>query len=338
MKLFWKDQTPLLICYIAQMLLIPVLYWLSGENRPLRIIGYGVMLSSAILLIYLVIRYIQFRKLYQRLNAMEFIPSNRELPREPLGDAPLPEAVQDMLRVYDRYYQDKLSEHAKRIDQHIVFINRWVHQMKTPLSVIQLTLRDIDQTSAADSIQEELERLRKGFEMVLYTSRLDQFEEDFRVEQIRLLQAVKEAVTENRRLFIRKGLQPDIRIDEDWIVYSDAKWLRFMLNQILINAVNYSAGKGQSILITARKSSEQIMLDIQDQGIGISREDLKRVFKPYFTGEQGRQYQESTGMGLYLVREICSRLGHQVAIESEPGDGTTVRFTFHHTPNNHETY
>lgn len=332
MKLFWKDQIPLLVCYLSQMLLIPLLYWLSGENRPLRIIAYGVLLSSVILAIYLVIRFIQFRKLYARLSNIRNIAADIELPLEPLGGAPMPAAVQELLRVYDRYYQDKLNLHATGMDRHITFINRWVHQMKTPLSVMQLTLRDIDQSTAADSIQEEIERLRKGLEMILYTSRLDRFEEDFRIERIPLLQAVKGAVTENRRLFIRKGIQPDIRIGEEIAVYSDAKWLRFMLNQILINAVNYSAGKGQTVSIMAETSGQQIILDIRDQGIGISKEDLKRVFQPYFTGERGRQYQESTGMGLYLVREICSRLEHEVMIESVQGQGTLVRFVFRHHP------
>ncbi|MDR0271248.1 sensor histidine kinase [Paenibacillus sp.] len=332
MKLFWKDQIPLLVCYLVQMLLIPLLYWLSAEHRPLRIIAYGVLLSSIILAIYLVIRFIQFRKLYARLNNIGSISPEMELPLEPLGSAPLPASIQELLCAYDRSYQDKLNLHVTRMDRHITFINRWVHQMKTPLSVMQLTLRDIDQSAAADSIQEEIERLRKGLEMILYTSRLDQFEEDFRIEHIPLLQAVKGAVTENRRLFIRRSIQPDIRIGEEIAVYSDAKWLQFMLNQILINAINYSAGKGQAISITAEVSDKQVILDIQDQGIGISKEDLKRVFQPYFTGERGRQYQESTGMGLYLVREICSRLEHKVKIESEQGRGTLVRFIFQHNP------
>ncbi|GIO34805.1 MULTISPECIES: sensor histidine kinase [Paenibacillus] len=332
MKLFWKDQIPLLACYLAQMLLVPLLYWLSGENRPLGIIGYGMLLSSVILAIYLIIRFIQLRKLYACLSSIGTIAPDTELSLGTIGGAPLPEAVQELLDARDRSYRDKLSLHADRMHRHITFINRWVHQMKTPLSVMQLTLRDVDQSEAADSIQEEIERMRKGLEMVLYTSRLDRFEEDFRIERIALLQAVKAAVTENRRLFIRKGLRPDIRIGEEIAVYSDAKWLRFMLNQILTNAMNYSAGKGKTVSITAEISGKSVILDIRDQGIGIAKEDLKRVFQPYFTGERGRQYQESTGMGLYLVREICSRLGHEVAIESELGQGTKVRFILPHHP------
>lgn len=327
MRLFLKDQVPLLLFYLLQMILVPVLYYLSGESRPLSIILYGMALSAAVLLVYLVYRYIQHHKLYIRLDKPAAAPSG--LPA-PLDDAPLSEAITELLLVTHRHYQEQLQTHISRMDQHIVFINRWVHQMKTPLSVIQLTLQELDD-EAANSIQEELERLRKGLEMVIYTSRLERFEDDFQVQSIPLRRIVSETVAENRRLFIRRGIKADIRVDERISVYSDAKWLMFMLTQILVNAVNYTSGSGKTVAVTAQTRGNDVVLEITDQGIGISPEDLKRVFNPYFTGERGRQYHESTGMGLHLVREICGRLGHNVSLESRPGVGTTVSITFSRT-------
>ncbi|MMZ57297.1 Sensor histidine kinase GraS [compost metagenome] len=101
-----------------------------------------------------------------------------------------------------------------------------------------------------------------------------------------------------------------------------------MINQILINAANYTADAGKNVFIRAYERETSTVLEIRDQGIGIVKEDLKRVFNPYFTGERGRQYHESTGMGLYLVREVCDRLGHKVELDSEPGVGTVVRLIF----------
>ncbi|KGE19117.1 membrane protein [Paenibacillus wynnii] len=324
MRLFWKDQLPLLLIYAAQTVLVPLLYWLSGENRPIRIILYGMSLNLVILALYLGFRYLQHYRLYQRLSHPE---SARLDYRSSLGTAPLPEAMDELIRRYDQHNQEQLNTQVRRMDQHIEFINRWVHQMKTPLSVIQLTLQDVE-GAAADSIQEELERLRKGLEMVIYTARLDRFEDDFHVEPTFLRQAVSEAVSENRRLFIRRGIRPVIQISEELSVYTDAKWLRFMLTQILTNAVNYTQGTDKSVTITSYSQGMDNILQITDQGIGISPEDLKRVFNPYFTGERGRQYHESTGMGLYLVREICTRLGHKVELESRPGEGTVLRLIF----------
>ncbi|MFF2911792.1 sensor histidine kinase [Paenibacillus sp. NPDC057934] len=323
MKLFWKNQLPLLLFYLLQMLLIPVLYWISGENRPLSIVLYGMLISSVILLLYLCYRYVQHRQLYAVLSLQH--TSKDYL--APLGDSPLPEAVNNLMQRMDRQYQEQLNTHVTRMDQHIVFMNRWVHQMKTPLSVIQLTVQELEDDAAA-SIQEEVERLRKGLEMVIYTSRLDRFEEDFQVESLLLRQTVSAAVSENRRLFIRRGIHVEIRVDPDLSVYSDAKWLMFMLSQLLTNAVNYTSGSGKTVTITAERQDLDTLLKISDQGIGISPEDLKRVFNPYFTGERGRQYHESTGMGLYLVREICARLGHQVKLESTVQEGTTVQIIF----------
>ncbi|GGG00437.1 sensor histidine kinase [Paenibacillus albidus] len=324
MKLFLKEQLPLLLLYLVQMLLIPVLYWLSGESRPFSIVLYGISISSVVLILYLGYRYVEHRKLY---TALSHPPSGNGEYLYSLGNAPLPEAVHEFLELIDRQHREQLNTHVHTMDQHIVFINRWVHQMKTPLSVIQLTLQELDD-EVAGSIQEELERLRKGLEMVIYTSRLDRFENDFQVQLLSLRQAVSEAVSENRRLFIRRGILADIQVDAGWVVYSDAKWLMFMLTQILTNAVNYTSGTGKSVTITAQKLGSDTILSITDQGIGISSEDLRRVFNPYFTGERGRQYHESTGMGLYLVREICSRLGHKVELQSRAGEGTSVHLTF----------
>lgn len=327
MKLFWKDQLPLILFYLLQMLLVPPLYWLTGEDRPLSIMLYGIALSTVVLLLYLSYRYAQHRRLYAALSNPKSMLEEHHVS---LGDTPLPEAIHELLQLIDRQYQDQVNMHVRRMDQHIVFMNRWVHQMKTPLSVIQLSLEDLEEETAI-SIQEELERLRRGLEMVIYTSRLDRFEDDFQVQPLVLSKVVSESVAENRRLFIRRGIKVNIQINPNFTVYSDAKWLMFMLTQILTNAVNYTSGTDKTVTISSKHTRTNFVLNITDQGIGISPEDLKRVFNPYFTGERGRQYHESTGMGLYLVREICNRLGHIVELQSKLGEGTTVQITFHNS-------
>ncbi|MDH6372163.1 OmpR family two-component system sensor histidine kinase YxdK [Paenibacillus sp. PastF-3] len=326
MRLFWKDQIPLILFYLLQMLLIPLLYWLSGENRPISIMLYGIALSTVVLLLFLGYRYVQHRKLYAALSDPMDSLQNHPVS---LGETPLSEAIHELLQLIDCQYQEQVNGHIRQMNQHIVFMNRWVHQMKTPLSVIQLTLKDLEEETAA-SIQEELERLRGGLEMVIYTARLDRFENDFQVEPLLLRKIVSEAVAENRRLFIRRGIQVDVQVDANLAVYSDAKWLMFILTQILTNAVNYTpaSNTAKTVTLSAQRVGTDTVLDITDQGIGISPEDLKRVFNPYFTGDRGRHYHESTGMGLYLVREICSRLEHKVEIQSQLGEGTRVRLIF----------
>jgi len=326
MKLFLRDQRPLIGFYLLQMLLVPCVYWLSGEERPMRIVLYGMLLSIVVLIVYLAVRYFQLHPYYRVLQQPQRLVQE---PFQSLGNAPLADSLQEMMHELERKRQNEIGQLRSHNEQQVVFMNRWVHQMKTPLSIIQLTLEDVDDDKTAGSIQDELDKMRKGLEMVLHSSRLEQFEGDFRVELLSLLEVVRSSVAENRRLFIRRGITPDIHMDSDLRVYSDSKWLRFMFTQILTNAVNYSDSKaGKKVTITAYMKEERIVLDIQDQGIGISAEDIQRVFNPYFTGERGRQYHESTGMGLYLVREISARLGNQIELFSKPDEGTLVRFSW----------
>lgn len=325
MKLFLRDQLPLIGFYLLQLLLVPCVYWLSGEERPMRIVLYGILLSTVVLIVYLTVRYFQLHPYYRVLQHPQRLVQE---PFQSLGNAPVAEALQELMHELERNRQNEIGQLRSHNEQQVVFMNRWVHQMKTPLSIIQLTLEEVEDTTAG-SIQDELDKMRKGLEMVLHSSRLEQFEGDFRVELLSLPEVVRSSIAENRRLFIRRGITPEIRMDNDLQVYSDSKWLRFMFTQILTNAVNYSASKaGKKVVISAYMKEERIVLDIQDQGIGISAEDIHRVFNPYFTGERGRQYHESTGMGLYLVREISSRLGNQIELFSKPDEGTLVRFSW----------
>lgn len=334
MKLFWKEHIPLLAFYALQACLIPLLYALLAVHFHVWLVLYGLLLSFSVLAIYLAFRYLTHRNLYRKLSAEDFDGDWNGAPVREGGTAPLPEAMERLLRLQEKHYRDKLNAERSRMELHLAFVHRWVHQMKTPVSVLQLTAREMDDDTG-DSIQEELDRLKKGLEMVLYTARLERFEQDFAIRPVPLQRVAAQAVKENRSLFIRKGIQANLSIDEELQVYSDEKWLLFLLGQILTNAVNYSGGPGKTVTVTARNPTEPdgiAELTVRDEGIGIAKEDLRRVFAPSYTGERGREYTESTGMGLYLVKEICNRLGHEVSIASERGAGTSVTLRFPHSP------
>ncbi|MWV43110.1 sensor histidine kinase [Paenibacillus sp. HJL G12] len=326
MKLFLREQLPLILFYTGQVILVSLWYWVAAEEHTVSAVVYGALLGLVMLLLYLAYRYYSQRRLYARLESPlgEMDQSLNEL-----GEAPLAEALSDLLRNQFQLYKNELYGTQQKLENHAAFINRWVHQMKTPVSVIQLSLQDLDlEDEVSEGMQEEIDRLKKGLEMALYTSRLDKFEQDFKVEGIHLRDAVENAVAENRQWFIRKQVYPEISIAIDMSVISDAKWLAFMLGQVIVNAVNYSESPGKKVQFIAYLLGLNTVLEIKDEGIGIAKEDLGRVFDPYFTGNQGRQYHESTGMGLFLVREVCNKLGHQVEIESVLGEGTTVKFVF----------
>ncbi|MED2150736.1 ATP-binding protein, partial [Bacillus thuringiensis] len=152
--------------------------------------------------------------------------------------------------------------------------------------------------------------------------------QDFYVERLQLHKIVNDSVHEHKRFFIRNFVYPELEIDKDITVESDVKWLKFLIGQILSNAIKYSSGSREKIKMKACKEGNTVILEIADNGVGIPKQDLPRVFKPFFTGENGRDFKESTGMGLYLVYEITKQLGHSVEIHSEVGKGTVVRVIF----------
>lgn len=243
------------------------------------------------------------------------------------SEAPLAKSLQELLQNQHRKYRTDLHNYQQKLKDHIQFINQWVHQMKTPLSVIHLMIQDEDEPRFA-AIADELDRMKKGLEMVLYTARLDEFEHDFYVETLPLEQVVRTVTSSQKRLFIRKRVFPAFEIDEELTITSDEKWLTFALTQIMTNAVRYTNAENKKIYIRGFKRGINVVLEVQDEGVGIARSDLPRVFDPYFTGENGRNFQESTGMGLYLVKQICDKLGHRVEIDSIVNQGTTVRILF----------
>ncbi|MBS4171976.1 sensor histidine kinase [Bacillus sp. FJAT-49736] len=323
MKLFLREQLPLIVFYIVQLFLITLIYWLDGY-RHIYISLYAALLSGCLLLGYLAYRYITNRAFYKRLEKPlstmdEFLNIEHQ--------TPLSVSLHVLLTSQFRSFKTELYNYQRKLEGHIQFINQWVHQMKTPVSVIHLMIQDEDDPRFT-AIGDELDRLQKGLEMVLYTSRLDTFERDFYVESLSLEHVVRSVTSTHKRLFIRKHVFPVIEINKELQIASDEKWLSFLLTQLITNALRYTVQENKKIYFRGFIRGIHTILEIQDEGVGIPKSDLPRVFDPYFTGENGRSFQESTGMGLYLVKQICEKLGHRVEIESTVNKGTIVRLIF----------
>ncbi|KMN46710.1 sensor histidine kinase [Bacillus sp. LK2] len=323
MKLFLREHVPLIGFSIIQLFVTLSVYWLDGYDH-LSTALYSVFLGVCLLIGYLAFRYFSHRRLYNKLST----PSKtlHESIQE-MDSAPLSVAIQDVLETQYNYYQQQLKTWEYKQKEHLTFINQWVHQMKTPLSVIELITQEEDGESF-ESIAEEIDRMKYGLEMVLYMERLETFEQDFYVERVSLQDIVQEVVRENKLLFIRSYVYPEVKVNPNLIVETDRKWLRFVINQVLSNAIKYSAGSRKNVTMATFEEGRSIILEIQDHGVGIPKEDLPRVFRPFYTGENGRKFKESTGMGLYLVKSIIEKMDHDIEIESEVGKGTKIRIIF----------
>lgn len=324
MKLFIRDHLPFTFFYFVQLAVVMLIFLLDGYTKQETMI-YACFLSTCIYFGYLFYRYVTNRSFYKRLSTP--IASLNDVTSE-VQSAPLPESLDRLQKQQIQHYQQELYMYKHKLDHHLQFMNQWVHQMKTPISVIHLSIQDLDDDELLESIDEELDRLKKGLEMVLFSSRLDEFERDFHVESLNLYSLIRELTSNQKRLFIRHRVYPELSIAPSLSVTSDEKWLSFVISQLMTNAVRYTVEKGKKVIFRGTQYENKTVLEVIDQGIGIPKSDLPRVFNRYFTGENGREFQESTGMGLYLVKEICDKLGHHVEIKSDGKTGTIVRIIF----------
>lgn len=345
LKDFLKDKFLYIIIYFISIILVIAIMMLDlrirKESLKLSNITYALILSSIFLGIFLFIDYRKKKKFYNSISSILDkekdlthifnIPDNISIEYDSFKEI--------LINNYGDYI-DTLERYRKSAETQNYFNNRWIHQMKTPVSVIKLILEnekdkklDGNTKKNYESIAEEIEKLSHGLEMALYTLRVSNFEVDFKVEDVSLFQIVRSIINENKNAFIVNSIYPKIISEEDIIIKSDKKWIKFVVNQIISNSIKYSKVKDSNnkpINIKVYDEGEKTVLSIEDKGVGIPKQDLDRIFEPFFTGKNGRRYLESTGMGLYLVKDICDKLGHDIFIESIEGEGTIARIIFYH--------
>lgn len=321
-RLFIREHISFIIFQIIVILFLLIIFWLEGF-RDFNTAVYVIVISLLLICSFLVIRYMLRRKFYQKILTP---PTSMDDALNKSAKSSEHVVVEQYLNELYRIYQMEVQGLYASQQRHSKFMNQWIHQMKTPISVLELLL--LEETLDKKSVQEELDRLKRGLEMVLMNARIDNFEGDMQIEQVNLRDCVTEVINENKRLFITNQVYPQVSIDELIVVASDSKWLKFMLGQFVTNAVKYTFEKNKKLVVSAEQYESTTVLTIQDEGIGVPKSDLSRITKAFFTGENGRKTGESTGMGLYLAKEICEKLGHTLNIESEVGKGTIVTISF----------
>lgn len=314
----------LIVVQCIQFVVIIGLFWLAGY-RDAELSMYSMFLGCFFLLCYLAYHYMSRRLYYQRLQstARSFDESIQSL-----GQTPIAESLQRLQSSQYKLYAEEVAELKKKQAEHHAFLDRWIHQMKTPLSVIELLAKDFDEPESSD-VLEETERLKTGLNTVLYMARLRSVQADFHITRVNLPAIIQQVNNDNKRLYIRNKIYPEIEVGTDNnIVETDEKWLFFMLSQIVQNAVKYSSEQAEKVYIRIDELNDRVSCEITDYGVGIPLEDEQRIFDLFFTGANGRKFRESTGVGLYLVKEVADYLGHDIEVDSTVHKGTTFRIIF----------
>lgn len=207
----------------------------------------------------------------------------------------------------------------KKYDDMVEYYTIWVHQIKTPIASMRLHLQNED-SALSRQLSSDLFRIEQYVEMVLMFLRLDSESSDYVIREQDLDRVVRSAVKKYAAEFISRKIHLVYEPVTAQVI-TDEKWLSFVVEQVLSNALKYTRSGG-TITVTLE---EPKMLTIRDTGMGIAPEDLPRIFEKGYTGYRGREDRRASGIGLYLCRRICRNLGHSISAESVPDVGTTIR-------------
>ena len=239
--------------------------------------------------------------------------------REP--KSPLECALAEKLDEREAELYQKKSDAENRYNDLVDYYTLWVHQIKTPIAASKLLVSEVTDRQLKQQLEQEIFKIDSYTNLVLQYLRLESFHDDLVLKKENIEDLVKEVIRKYAIFFIQKGLSINLH-DLDRKIVTDKKWLLVVIEQILSNSLKYTNEGGIEIYM------EGSDLCIKDTGIGIKNSDRLRVFERGFSGYNGRMTQQSSGLGLYLTQKISQELGHQICIESELGQGTTVRIKF----------
>lgn len=311
---YLKSRLGVVALWALMIVVIALVMW--SYRLPIEVAGYVLCLSGFFILAAGIWDFVRFRRLHSAL---------RKLRDEILFTADnLPETNNAVCGDYTVLVRELFEENRRlRKDSEQVFTEMtdyytlWAHQIKTPIAAMELVLQQNDGEEFGE-LRDDLGKIEHYVDMVLGYLRVSSDNSDLVIAEYELDDIVRSAVRKYSRMFIRKRLTLDYK-PLDVRVLTDEKWLQFVIEQVLSNAVKYTREGGISVYL-----EEPLTLCIADTGIGIAQEDLPRVFEKGSTGLNGRLDKKASGMGLYLCRKICRKLGHGITAESD-GNGTIIR-------------
>lgn len=205
------------------------------------------------------------------------------------------------------------------------YVEMWIHEIKLPISAV--SLMNHNEEMDFRSYRQQLDKISQLVEQILYYVRADTPQKDYLMKRCCLEEIINEVLLEHKDVLIT-GKFTIQKKDTGVFVVSDAKWIKFMLGQLIHNSVKYKRGASGYLGFQAVEEDGSVTLIVEDHGIGVPASDVRRVFEKSFTGENGRKTAASTGMGLYICRKMCGKLGHEIWMEAAEGEWTKVMIRF----------
>lgn len=324
---FIKDNKVNILVSLVLFILVILLMFTFQVNSSLIIISIIFFLSGFIFL--LLYNYFRKKKFYNELINNTKLLDKKYLVLETLNE---PTFLEGKI-LYDSLYQiDKsMNEHIKLYEKNLSdfkeYVEMWIHEVKIPLSSLSLMCHNHHDTIDKKYLN-QINKLDNYVDQVLYYVRSNDAEKDFLIKKTNLEKVINSVMIKNKDEILLNNIIVNVE-NLNIFVYTDTKWLIFIINQILNNSIKYKKKNGNSLIkIYATEEKDLVNLFIYDNGIGISKSDITRVFDKTFTGENGRKDANSTGMGLYIVKKLIDKLGHKISISSKENEYTEVKITF----------
>lgn len=327
---YLKEQSTILISFLSvkryeigiyvSMIFIYGILFILGR-LPLEFYFYGILLTLFLFLGFLIVQFVRYNQRYKILKYIETQPLTvlKELktsvdPSEKF----LLEEIDQLIEDIEEFRYSQQEKNTEQMD----YFTLWLHQIKTPIAAMSLLMQQNKENPAlAKKVQQELIRVENYTHMALNYLKLEQAEKELDLDEVNLDRVIKKALKKYSILFIYNRIKLDYQPLKKSEL-SDENWLLILIEQILSNSLKYTPEEGTIKIYMDPHLENQLI--IEDTGIGIRSEDLPKIFEKGYSGWNGKIQEKSTGLGLFLSKRICQRLGHKLTIQSEVGQGTRV--------------
>lgn len=321
-----KDNILNILIYFSTLILICLMLGAFKIKIYINITIFIILLFNGIVIILLS----YFRK-YRFYNS--FVNNLEKLDKKYLilETIPEPNTYEEKIMVNSLYEINKsmienIKLHQSNINEFKEFVEMWIHEVKIPISSMILKCHNHNEIKTRE-FSNLIRRLDNNIDQILYYVRSEDTEKDFIISEVNLKEIIRNISLKNKDDLLENKITLKVNINA-LQVNTDKKWLEFILNQIVNNSIKYKKDNNSLIRIESIEEKEKIVLTIYDNGIGIPESDITRVFNKSFTGINGRDKVKSTGMGLYIIKNLCNKLGHNIYIQSKENKYTKVIIEF----------
>ena len=333
---FLKDKALLIITVILALVSIEIL--LLAYNIGILVRVYVAVIIILVLFISIFVEYRNKKQFYnQLLSNMEELQEKyliSEIIRTP--NFTEGKILKEILQDTGKSMLENVNYYKNIQEDYKEYIELWIHEVKIPIAASKMIIENnknstkySNQNDVIRSIDEELDKIENYTEQALYYARSNAVEKDYIVTKTNLKEIVNSAILKNKTSLLNEKVSLELDNLQATDVYTDSKWATFIVNQIIQNSIKYAKKEEKKIEISSMEKNDKVILYIKDNGIGIKKGEITKVFERGFTGENGRIIgQKSTGIGLYLCKKLCDNLGLGIELNSEKDKGTEVRIIF----------